>query len=150
MKKLAIATVCTTLLVGSWVATESLARPLDNLRPRIAELGLGAGPGWKLANLVYELDLTDEQRQAIRTIIEAALPEARVYLEDLHANRQDLLAGTRGGNFDETFVRGIADAQGDLMAELIVLKEGVKAEIYPILTPAQQLILEQTLDGMFQ
>lgn len=150
MKKLVIATVCSTLLVGSWVATESLAQPRDNAASVLAGSGFGDRLGWKLARLGWQLDLSDDQRTEIRAIIQAAMPEAQNVVQELHANRQDLLAGTQGGVFDETFVRPIADAQGDLVAELIVLKERVKADIHVVLNPAQQLQLEQALDGLFQ
>jgi len=154
MKKLAIATICTVLLAGSWITTETLAQPRDNTTAGLTGLGSGDGfgdrLGWRLARLGWQLDLSDQQRSEIRAIIQAAMPQAQDLVQGLRANREDLLDSTRGGVFDESVVRSIADAQGDLVAELIVLKERTKAEIYPVLNPAQQLQLEQTLNGLFR
>lgn len=153
MKKLVIASLCGTLVVGSWMTAETLAQTRNTPSAMTAELGTGVFAerlAGKLARLSWTLDLDDAQRAEVRAIVEAALPEAQVLAQALRTNRQDLLQGSQGGAFDEGFVRTIADAQGELLAELIVLKESTKADIYGVLNPAQQLMLDELLANWFQ
>lgn len=89
------------------------------------------------------LDLTEAQKQQIKAVLEAEKPVVQPLLKDLATNRQALLTTTDNGQFNEADVQTIATKQGQTLAQLIVEKERVKAQVYAILTPEQRAKAEK-------
>lgn len=94
--------------------------------------GFGHG-GWRHSPIAYEareLDLTDTQRQQIRTIWEGDRPTLSKLAKQFAEESRDLSAVTAKGAVNEAEVSKIAGLQGETLAQLIVEKEHLKAKIY--------------------
>lgn len=84
------------------------------------------------------LDLTDEQKAQMKSIMQASKETTKPIREQMKANRLKLQTLSESGNFDEAQVQTIANQQGTLSAQMIVAKEKVKAQMFAILTPEQK------------
>lgn len=84
------------------------------------------------------LDLTDEQKAQVKTIMQSSRESSKPLREQMKANRQKLQTLSDSGNFDQAQVQALADEQGKLTAQMIVEKEKVKSQISAILTPEQK------------
>ena len=91
----------------------------------------------RLTRMLHQLDLSDEQREQVRTILEAARPEFRAHMEAIRSARQEL-RNLDPATFDEAKVRTLARAQADRMVELAVLGQKVRAQVWAVLTPEQR------------
>ena len=102
----------------------------------------GGGPFgqdmFRIAKLANDLDLSAEQRSRVEDIVESARDAARPYVDRLVVNHDELREAGRSPEFDEARVRGLADTQGDLMSEMIVLKARTHSEIRLVLTEEQR------------
>ena len=114
--------------------------------------GLGRGPGGPggflgpLARMEFiadELELTEEQREAIRASIDVAVSDARPVLEAMRDNREALREAGDPESYDAATVAALAETQGDLVAELILLKTATRAEVFGVLTPEQVEAIEE-------
>jgi Spy/CpxP family protein refolding chaperone len=84
------------------------------------------------------IDLSDEQREKVRSVIDAARPEFRKIADALRANHKEMRSTMRNDEFDEQAVRRVADRQGDLIADMIVLRGKLKSQVAAVLTPEQR------------
>ncbi len=84
------------------------------------------------------LDLTDEQKAQVKSILQTSKETSKPIREQVKANRQKLQTLSENGNFDEAQVQAIAAQQGNLSAQMIVQKEKVKSQIFNVLTPEQK------------
>jgi Spy/CpxP family protein refolding chaperone len=98
--------------------------------------------GWRHSPLGYaarELDLSDVQRQQIRTIWDGERPALSKLAKRFAEENKRLSAATADGTINEAEVSSIAGLQGATVAELIVEKEHLKAKIYMnVLNPNQR------------
>ena len=94
--------------------------------------------GRMAARIASELQLTDAQKEQIKSILQAEKSKAQPLRQQLAQSRQQLLAATKGGSFDENQIRSIASQQAQLRTDMIVEGARVKAEIYKVLTPEQR------------
>ncbi len=84
------------------------------------------------------LDLTDEQKEKVKTILEANRQTFEPLKEQAKANRTRLMELRKSGQFDQDQVEAIATEQGSLTAKMIVERERVRAEVFAILTDEQK------------
>ena len=91
------------------------------------------------ASLVSYLNLTRSQVGEMQVLIGSERQRLEPLLTQLNRNRQRLVAATEKGKFDEKLVRKLAIQQSRLMAELIVATSRFQAELYAVLTPEQQM-----------
>lgn len=122
-----VANLETTMLAGSQLDGQDFQPKIQRMMKR-----LGA-----------YLDLTEEQKTQIKTIIETERPKVQPIAVRTLATRKALLEATGAGQFDESQVKLLADQQGKNLAALIVEKERVKSQIYTVLTPEQREKVEQ-------
>ncbi len=95
----------------------------------------GRHMGW----IAWKLNLSDAQKTQIQSMIQAERPNFQPLVKQLAANHQQMLVATRGGSFDETQVRTLANQQAQTLAELMVIRERVIAKAYnTVLTPEQK------------
>ncbi len=90
------------------------------------------------AKMLRGLDLTDEQKTQVKSIMEKSRETVKPLREQMKANRQKLQELSTNDNFDQTQVQSIATQQGSLTAQMIVEKERFKSHIFKILTPEQK------------
>jgi Spy/CpxP family protein refolding chaperone len=86
-------------------------------------------------HLVHDLNLTDEQRASIRAILQKEKPAIETIASAWMQENEQLRSKS---TFDEAFVRSVAQQRSATMTEALVEKEKVRAEIFGVLTPAQQ------------
>lgn len=93
--------------------------------------------------MTQRLDLSTEQRDKVRAIVDKARPQMRALRDQLSDNRQKLRALMQSGNAKEADIRKLADTQGKLMADKIVQRSRVHNEINAVLTPEQRETWQQ-------
>ena len=105
----------------------------------------GGGPE-HIERMAERLDLNQEQREAIRAVVDQARPKFRSITDSLGEGRTQLHNLAFAGNYDEGQARTLADAQAARMAELIVLRTEVMSKAYAVLTPEQQEQLKSRME----
>lgn len=90
-----------------------------------------------------ELGLSDVQRDEIRAILDAGRAELEPLAGALHDNHLAIAESSQPETYDPLAVSELAAAQGDLVAELIVLKSRIKVDVLNVLTPQQRDQLEE-------
>lgn len=103
----------------------------------------GDGPLGPLGRALHRLDLTDEQRAQIRTVVEAARPQLQQLRGQLRDGRQAFREANPPTTFDEAAIRAHVAAQSAVMADLAVLGAKVRADVLALLTPEQLEELER-------
>lgn len=88
--------------------------------------------------MAERLDLTAEQVTTIRAIVDETRAQKRELKDKLRESRKQLRALVKEGAASDTDVRQLAENQGDLTAELIVLRTKVKSDIRSVLTEEQR------------
>lgn len=102
------------------------------------EVTVVAGPQVEtLKQAVQKLDLTDEQKQKIRAVVQAADPKFAEGMKKAEMNSKELMA-LCGDKYDAAKVATLADAQGALVASAIKMRLQIRHDIYEILTPKQR------------
>lgn len=97
-------------------------------------------------HIVNDLNLTTDQRAQIKTILQRERPAIVAILQKSEKANAQLRAQ---GSFNETYVRSIAQQEAGNMAEGIVEREKIRAEVLGVLTPEQQRKFDQ-LAGEFR
>ncbi|MCG6964264.1 MAG: Spy/CpxP family protein refolding chaperone [Acidobacteria bacterium] len=103
----------------------------------------------RMARVLHRLDLSAEQRDKVHAILDAARPQFQAHVEALRTSRQQL-SDLSPAKFDEAAVRTIAESQAKEMADMIVLSQKVRAQVYALLTPEQQSKLAEMRQKMQQ
>lgn len=96
----------------------------------------GGGPDGLMGAIMHKLDLTDEQREKIETIIDdnhAKTSAARRAVEKARKALEEAVVG----DANEPFIRKAADAVGKAIGDEAVLKVKTMKEIKAVLTPEQ-------------
>ena len=101
------------------------------------------GPLGPLARALHQLDLTDEQRAQIRTILDTARPVLEPLREQLRMNREAFRDSQSPTEVDEAAIRAHIAAQAVVEADLAVAMARVRASILALLTPEQLAELER-------
>ena len=99
------------------------------------------GPG-RIGGVLRLLDLTDEQREAIRGAVQRHREGGRSLRQELGAARQALRDEVRSGGADEAAIRALAAAVAPLAADAAVRRAALHTEIRELLTDEQRTQLE--------
>jgi protein CpxP len=99
-----------------------------------------------MGRMARVLNLTDEQREQISKIHAAEREIMKPVYEQMREIRQALDEATKDGQFNEAEVTRLAEKQGELLAQTIVSRERVHAQIWQILTPEQREKMAQFRD----
>ncbi len=95
----------------------------------------GRHMGW----LARQLDLTDAQKAQIKSTIQAEKPTLTPLLQQLVTEKQQMLAATANGAFNQGKVQALANQQAQTMAQLMVEREKIMSQVYQnVLTPEQR------------
>ncbi len=94
--------------------------------------------------LARELNLTDAQKQQIKTIMQAQRTTTRPLMLQMAQNRAAMLQATASGAFDQAKVQSLANQQSQIMAQLMVQRASIRSQIYnTVLTPEQKAKADQ-------
>jgi Spy/CpxP family protein refolding chaperone len=144
MKKSIKSLLIGTAIVGSLAA--GLAHALSSGSGEYCMRGRGMDSESHVNRMVERLDLTKEQRDKVRTIVDKARPQTRDLHDKLSENRKQLRALTQQGTVMEGDIRKLADSQGKLIANKIVQRSKLQAEVNAVLTPEQREKMQQRLE----
>lgn len=97
----------------------------------------------RIERMAATLNLSKEQRDKVRAIVDKARPQSRELRDKLADNHKQLRALMEQGTPKEADVRKLADTQGKLIADMIVQRTRVHGEISAVLTPEQRDQLKQ-------
>jgi len=107
------------------------------------------GKGRYLERLARRLNMTDEQRAEIETVLHGSREQMAELRDEMRTNRAQIRELVSQADFDETAVRGMADKQGDLKAEMIVLRARQRSEMKALLTDEQIAQLDEMRKGKY-
>jgi Spy/CpxP family protein refolding chaperone len=130
--------IAAALMAASLVTVPALARPhggpggCDGGHP-------GMSFGDRAEHMARRLDLTKEQRDSVRAVEDKYRPQMRALRDRMMDTRKALADAAPG----DARLRELADAQGKTMAEMIVLRAQIRAEMDKILTDAQREQMRQ-------
>jgi protein CpxP len=127
------------LIIGATVF--ALAHGLQDKGQRMH----GGGPQDMVEHISRELNLTDAQKEQVKTILEAQQAtedERHAKLDDI---RKQIDAATANGQFDEAQVRTLANQQAQLMADEIVDHARMHSKLYSLLTAEQRTKADQMM-----
>lgn len=96
---------------------------------------MGAGP---LGRMARHLDLADEQRNAIREVIQGSREKRIALRDEFRQLREDIANTIKTSGFDEDEVRLMLENRSSLMIDLAMLRIKSMADVYEILTPEQR------------
>ncbi len=91
---------------------------------------------------IKRLDLEDEQKTTIRSIMQTLKADSRDLMEQTKAGHLQLRTLITAENYDEDAVAALADKEGELAAERTILASKALSEVYAQLTPEQQTELD--------
>ena len=98
----------------------------------------GGGPAGAFLPPLRRLDLDDEQREQVRTVIGENREAARTAFRELRAAREALAAASASAAADEDRIRTLAAEVGRLEGDAAIRRARVYAAVWEILTPEQQ------------
>jgi len=120
----------------------------------------GDGPKWGhgegregngerfLARMAKDLDLSGEQQEKIKVIMEEHRAKVAPLRQKLDDSREKLREASRAGAFDEAAVRSLAADQASVKTELTVERARMQSQVHALLTPEQQKLAEEQIDRM--
>jgi protein CpxP len=91
-----------------------------------------------LMRLAEKLNLSEEQKTQIKTILEDSKTRIKPLMGTMRENRKQAETLGTDGVFNEEQVNQIANTQSETMKQLFIEKEKTKAQIFAVLTPEQR------------
>lgn len=85
-----------------------------------------------------ELNLSQDQQDKIKQILEKHKPDTKAQFETMHADFKALDDAAKAEPYDAKKVQTLADQQAKQHAAIIVERTATKHEIYAVLTPEQK------------
>ena len=135
MKQIAIWSCVAVLLGATGVA---VARA--NVRGWHGCSGHHWGRFGAMGYVAHELDLSNAQKQQIRSMWQTERPAVSGLVQEFSAECDEVDRARANGDLDESKVQKIATRQGVTLSKLLVEKEHFKAKIYAsVLNPEQRI-----------
>lgn len=105
----------------------------------------------EISELATEFNLTNKQKTEMRGVLMNYLPSIALKASAMLSNRQDLLAiSISQDNLDEDALTEIAEKQGQLVTNLIIIKEHLKKDMRKVLTEDQKGFLDELIETVIQ
>jgi Spy/CpxP family protein refolding chaperone len=101
----------------------------------------------KLEIMTTVLELTEEQRTAIKSLLDQRHQDKQQLREQMRSSRDAMREARNATPFNETDFRAKAAAHAELKADMMVEHVKLKQQIHALLTPEQQKKAD-TLGGM--
>lgn len=136
----------TLLLVftGTAFAQDPIAEPTDNARKgQRHQRGNQFMPAVdRMMRGIKHLNLSDEQRTEIKTIMQTLKADQRLLSREMRAGHEHLKELIRAETFDEPAVAELAEKEGALAAERMIISSRAMSQVYGQLTDEQRAELE--------
>jgi uncharacterized membrane protein len=97
----------------------------------------------KVRRAMSQLDLSEEQRTAIREEVKGIREEIRPLVKELHVVKSEMRESMLSGEYDADAVAGIADRQGAITSEISILVSSTVAAAMAHLSEEQRLELSE-------
>jgi protein CpxP len=88
--------------------------------------------------LLSKLNLSAEQQSAVKAIMAAARPQMKSLHEEMRANSLKLRQTQPNDPNYTNVLAQVTQSNGSLHSQMITQKEAVRAQVFKVLTPAQQ------------
>ena len=96
----------------------------------------------QMRRALRHLDLSDEQKEGIRAVTQAMKKDVRPIMLQTKAGHLQLKALIKAGNYDEQAVAALAEKEGVLAAERLMIASRAMSEIFSQLTDEQRSELD--------
>jgi len=105
----------------------------------------------EISELADEFNLTNKQKSQMRIIVMDYLPSLTLKSSAMINNRQELLQSTTNNDvLDEDYLKETAKKQGELLSDIIVMKEHLKKDLRFVLTEGQKDFVDEFLQTIIQ
>jgi Spy/CpxP family protein refolding chaperone len=128
--------VLAMILAASLVAGAALAQDAMHEHHHGDMMGMGFF-GAPMHDL-KALDLTDQQKQQIHTIIKNEHPKIQPLMQDLKGMHQQIESAMDGGSLNQTEALSIIEQHKNTLAQMLVEHASIHSQIMNVLTPEQQ------------
>jgi periplasmic protein CpxP/Spy len=95
------------------------------------------GPGASM-HMLGKLGLNEQQKQQVKDIMTAARPQMQALHEQMHANMQKLEQTQPTDPNYSSIASQVSQTHGSLSAQMLTQHAEIRAQIFKVLTPAQQ------------
>ncbi len=128
---------------GFSCATRAFQGPGGHGGPR-GQFGPGGpgGPGG-FGRMFRELNLTDAQKEQIKTLHEKARTDAEAFQEQLQPLHEEMRAVVEAATFDENAAKAIIAKETAIMSELHLLRVRTESAVFNLLTAEQKAKLAE-------
>lgn len=104
-----------------------------------AQKGSRGGFGGRGFDRIAEkLNLTDEQKTQVKTIMDDSKTRIKPLMETMRESRKQAASLGTDGTFNEEQVNQFANSQAETSRQLFIEQEKTKAQIFAVLTPEQR------------
>ena len=140
-------TITATLLMamsGTLLAQDSMADDTGSVKKeRHHQRGSQPMPGvTNMMRAIRHLDLSDDQKASFKEIMHTLKAEQRVLAKEMKAGHEQLKELIKSESYDEQAVVAVAEKEGALAAERLILASRAMSQVYSQLTDEQRLQLE--------
>jgi len=111
--------------------------------------GPGGGPGWghqhgPMGHMFADLNLTDAQKQQVKSIMEANKANMHGLMQQMMQNRLAMLQATSNGAYDQAKIQALATQKAQIEVQMTMQHEALQHQIYTqVLTPEQRTQLDE-------
>ena len=127
------------LTVSGLLALAPVSLYADDMQSAMGKKG---GPSadhvGKMGNMLQSMNLSDEQKTQVKSIIDESRDSMQSMREHIQETSKALRSIMKQPEVDLDQVKSLADKQGAMMSEMLVTQASLKNKIYNILTPEQQ------------
>ena len=124
------------ILLGTGFAAASLVGLASASWSMNHGMGMGHDPERMLSHMTERLDLTEEQREEVASLLAAGHEATAADRQRLQELRRQL--GEQGVDFDESQARAVADEIGEITSRLVFQAASTKARVQALLTHEQR------------
>jgi Spy/CpxP family protein refolding chaperone len=94
--------------------------------------------------MFHDLNLTDTQKQQVKTIMEANKAAMHALMMQMAQNRLAMLQATSNGTYNQAAIQNLANQQAQLQAQMTVQHQALEHQVYTqVLTADQQAQFNQ-------
>lgn len=144
LTKIITATIFTTLLLGAAgtaLAQDPEAGPAKQNRHH--QRGGESIPAVdQLMRAIKKLELSEEQKASIKDIMHGLKMETRPLAKEMRAGHEQLKELIKADSFDEAAVTALAEKEGALAAERLIVSSRAMSKVFAQLTDEQRAELE--------
>jgi protein CpxP len=131
------------ILLGSAIARSQTADAAPPPPPMHGhEFGMGGPEGHMMGFFAKNLNLTDEQKTQMKTIMQAAHPAMKPLFQQEHQIDQQLRQYVEG-TYNDAKVQALAAQRSQVEVQLTVAQTKLHSQLYQVLTADQQSQLKQ-------